>query len=112
MYLTQNNQDVRQQAAGTSQIYCGGCLNRNMDAQDSNGTWMRCNDWIDRECQEVGCAGEGTSHANQQCCPGLNPCQNGRCGYSCTSDNKQQCGKYVEGSTCNNTGRWVCKKFK
>lgn len=67
------------------QIACGGCLaSRGCMPWDGQKT---CNQLIEEQCQQQGCAGDGVYAGNQQCCPGLYLCDNGRCGTSCIAPN-------------------------
>lgn len=66
--------------------FCGGCIQANRCLQYSDGTIKYCNQWIDQECQQSGCCGNGVScPSGQNCCPGqgLIKCPNGRCGTTC-----------------------------
>jgi hypothetical protein len=61
------------------QIPCGGCI------QGCRANTQTCNTWIDQECQQQGCAGDGVFAGTQQCCSGLQLCGNGRCGTTCVA---------------------------
>lgn len=63
---------------GPGEICCAGCI------QGPKPNTRTCNQWIDLECSQPTCGGEGTfPTAGQSCCPGLTQCPNGRCGFSC-----------------------------
>ncbi|MCL4208495.1 hypothetical protein KJZ63_02580 [Patescibacteria group bacterium] len=91
-------------ACAGDEIYCGGCIAGCRKATQT------CNRWIDQECAVTGCGGNGTRPGvGEKCCEGLMMCTNGRCDPTCSANiGTRQCGKYVEGSNCNNEGRWVC----
>lgn len=71
--------DTRSQAAcASNEIFCGGCIN------GCRRNTQTCNRWIDQECNtSTECAGNGVVRGDRQCCPGLIPCNNGRCGTTC-----------------------------
>jgi len=105
--------------------FCGGCIQANRCVYYSDGTKKYCNQWIDQECQQTDCCGNGVfCSSGQSCCQGLIKCPNGRCGTTCQaptssptptntpipsgtqcSDNEKECVNSISFKTCTN-GYW------
>ncbi len=83
LVLVSQRQLINQKAAtpaecqAQGQIFCAGCINACRTYAHT------CNQWIDLECNQPTCGGDGTFPSNgQSCCPGLILYPNGRCGVA------------------------------
>lgn len=80
LYLNQQSQDVRQQAAGScayNEIYCGGCINA------CRRNTKTCNSWITAECASgtTGTSGSGTTGGTTGTTGGTCASKKGQCVY-------------------------------